>query len=131
MAGAALCAQGRTFAWQARHFDSPGIAGARLGAGGARLQLRGRRNTFCIWSNFCVAGAALGAHGRTFAWQAWHFDSLGIAGARLGAGGPGRRWAPAAVTWQAQHFLHLEQLLRGRCSTLCAWTYVCVAGAAL
>ena len=38
---------------------------------------------------------------------------------------------PAAVTWQAQHFLHLEQLVRGRCSTLCAWTSVCVAGAAL
>ena len=67
MAGAALCAHGRTFAWQAWHFDSLGIAGARLGAGGARLQLRGRRNTFCIWSNFCVAGAALGAHGPTFA----------------------------------------------------------------
>ena len=62
VAGAAPYAHGRTFAWQARHFDSPGIAGARLGAGGARLQSRGRRNTFCILSNFCVAEAAVRAH---------------------------------------------------------------------
>ena len=52
--GAALC----DFAWQAQRFDCLGRLGARLGAVGLRLQLRGRRNTLCIWSYFCVAGAA-------------------------------------------------------------------------
>ena len=73
VAGAALCASeaifawqaqhfvhlGFDFAWQAQHFDCLGSVGARLGAVGLRLQLRGRRNTLCIWSYFCVAGAAL------------------------------------------------------------------------
>ena len=112
VAGAALRAHGRTFAWQVRHFDSLGIAGARLDAAGPRLLLRGRRSTSCTWTYFCVAGAALRAHGPTFAWQVRHFDSLGIAGARLDAAGP-------------------RLLLRGRRSTSCTWTYLCVAGAAL
>ena len=53
----------------------------------------------------------------------------------------GRRWAPVALVWQAQHFVLLELLLcgrrstltflllRGRRSTLCLWSYFCVAGA--
>ena len=112
VAGAALRAHGPTFAWQVQHFDSLGIAGARLVAAGPRLLLRGRRNIWCTWTFFCVAGAAPRAHGRTFAWQVRHFDSLGIAGARLVAAGPRLLW-------------------RGRCSTSSTWTYFCVAGAAL
>ena len=88
MAGAALCAHGLTFAWQAQHFDSLRIAGARLGAGGARLLFRGRRKQHVMHLELlCVAGGTLCAHGLNFAWQALHFDSLGIAGARWGAGG--------------------------------------------
>ena len=48
VAGAALGASSTTFAWQARHFDCLGRAGARLVAAGDRLLLRGRRSTFCI-----------------------------------------------------------------------------------
>ena len=43
--------------------------------------------------------------------------SLGIAGAHFRARGP------AAVSRQAQHFLHRKQLLRGRRSTLCPATF--------
>ena len=113
MAGAASA----TFAWQAQHFDSLGVACARLVAAGDRLAqyfvhlallLRGRRSTLTLWElpvrvwsprgtgYFCVAGAALCASSATFAWQVQHFDSLGVACARLVAGGdrlllPGRR----------------------------------------
>ena len=59
MAGATLCASGPTFAWQAQHLETLGIARARLVAAGARLRLRGRRSTLCIWTYFCVAGATL------------------------------------------------------------------------
>ena len=72
VAGAALRAHGHTFAWQVRRFDSLGIAGARLDAPGPRLLLRGRRSTSCTWTDFRVASAALRAHGRTFAWQVQH-----------------------------------------------------------
>ena len=68
-AGAALCASGPTFAWQAQHFDYlEDVAGAWSPVG------RG-----CI----CVAGAALCASGATFAWEAHHFDSLEDRGGRL------------------------------------------------
>ena len=46
-----------------QHLESLGIARARLVAAGARLLLRGRRSNLCIWSYFCVAGAALGDSG--------------------------------------------------------------------
>ena len=68
MAGAALCATGSTFAWQAQHFDCLGLAGARLVAGGT--------------ARICVAGAALCAASATFVWQVQHFDCLGLAGER-------------------------------------------------
>ena len=58
LARAALRAHGSIFAWQVRRFDSPGIAGARLGAAGARL-FRGKRSTSSRWMYFRVAGAAL------------------------------------------------------------------------
>ena len=106
-----FCA-GATFAWQAQHLESLGIARAGLVAAGARLLLRGTRSTLCIWSYFCVAGAAICASGATFAWQAQHLETLGIARARLVAAGA-------------------RLLLRGRRSTLCIWSYFCVAGAAL
>ena len=99
VAGAALCASSGTFVWQAQHFDSLGVACARLVAAGDRLLLRGRRSTLCIWRYLCVAGAALCpprgtgcfcvacaalcASGATFVWQAQHFDSLGVASSRL------------------------------------------------
>ena len=177
MAGAALRARGRTLAWQMRHFDSLGIAGARLGAAGAWLLLRGRRKTGCFWINFCVAGAGfchkdvhllsrrstltlwalpvpawgplgpgcfcmasarLSASEATFAWQVQHFltwTCICVAGAALSFSGPcrcalGRRWGPAGFAWQAQEFLHLKQLSRGRSSNLCTWTCICVASAA-
>ena len=63
VAGAALCASGATFAWQAQHLETLGIARVRLVAAGARLLLRGTRSTLCVWSYFCVAGAALGVSG--------------------------------------------------------------------
>ena len=105
-----------------------------MGAAGARLLFRGRRKTFCIWSNFCVAGAALRAHGRTLAWLARHFDSLGIAGARLRPLGPGCFCLAGARP---------SALLRGRRGTLTLWALpvrawaplgpgcFCVAGARL
>ena len=65
MAGAVLGASGATFAWQAQHLETLGSARARLVAAGARLRLRGRRSTLCIWSYFCVAGAALCASAAT------------------------------------------------------------------
>ena len=67
-------------------------------------------NTFCIWGYFCVASSAFWLSGKcwcsfgrrwaTFAWQAQHFDPLGVACARLVAAGD-------------------RVLLRGRRSTLC------------
>ena len=80
---------GATFAWQVLHFDSLGIAGARLVAAGLRLQLRGRRSTWCSCRYFCVAGAALWLSG----------DCWRAAGLRL--------------------------QLRGRRSTWCSWRYFC------
>ena len=85
VAGTTLGATGATFAWQVQHFDSLGIAAAPLRAVGARLLVRGRRSTWCTWTYFCVAGAALGGTGATSAWQVQHFDYLAIGGARLGA----------------------------------------------
>ena len=121
--GARLGAAGlpAAIAWQAQHFVHLELLlrGRRstltvwevlvrgLGAAGLPLQLRGRRSTLCIWSYFCVAGAALRLSGTC--WRAL-----------------GRRWAPGAIAWQAQHFVHLELLLRGRCSTLrtlCIWSW--------
>ena len=52
------------------HFDSLGVAGARLVAAGPRQLLRGSRSTLCIWRYFCVASAAHCASGATFAKQA-------------------------------------------------------------
>ena len=100
--GAALYASSATFAWQAQHFDSLGLACARLVAAGDRLLLRGRHSILCIKRyTFSVAGAALSViWSATFAWQAQHFDSLGVACARLVAAGD-------------------RPLVRGRCSTLC------------
>ena len=131
MAGTALGAHGATSAWQAQHFDSVRLVGARLVAVGLRMLLRGSRSNWCTWSYFCVAGAdflgiqgarlvAAGLRllvrgtqstccGATLAWQAQHFDSVRLVGAL------GRRSAAAAIiAWPAQHLVHMELLLRGR-----------------
>ena len=46
------------FAWQVQHFHTLGTGGIRLVAAGPRLLL-GRRNNWCFWSTFRMAGAAL------------------------------------------------------------------------
>ena len=57
---------------------------------------------------------------RTFAWQllfVQHFDCLGLCRCAFG-----RRRAPRAFAWQAQHSVHLASyFLRGRRSTLTVW----------
>ena len=81
-----------TFAWQGQHFVHMDVL-VRGRAGLDAMQRWEQKNKK-----------------RTFAWQVRHFDSLRIAGARLGAAGPQLR-------------------LHGRRSIWCVWTYFCVAGA--
>ena len=98
LASATLGALGATFAWEVQHFDCLGSVGARLVAARLRLQLRGtlalllrgRCNSLTVckvlvraWSPLgsgsnCMAGAALGTHGATSAWQAQHLVLLAL-----------------------------------------------------
>ena len=74
---------------------------------------------FCVLArgHFCVAGAALGTLGATFAWQAQHFVHLELLlrGRRNTLTPSGLPWSffrvaggtPAAFAWQAQHFVQM------------------------
>ena len=77
----------RSFAWQARYFQH------------LRLDLRGRRGTFCTFID--VSGSLT-----------WRHSGTDV--------------APGSFAWQACHFQHLGLDLRGRRGTFC--TFIDVSG---
>ena len=64
---------GPHFGWQVKHFNLLWIAGARCNAAGFRLPCMAGA-AWCTLTQFCVAGARLGAHGLSVAWQVSHVD---------------------------------------------------------
>ena len=115
----------RSFAWQAWHFRH------------LRLDLRGRRGTFC--TTIDVSGSLATKYRtdvapRSFAWQAWHFRYL-----RLDL--RGRR---GTFCWYFLYHHRCQRklgdevglmwrrgLLRGRCGTFGTPGAICVAGVVL
>ena len=75
---------------------------ARLGLlwrRGRRCRWRGRHGTWRHGPSLCVAGVALRAMDRHFAWQAWHLWHWAGSGGALGS--PLAPWSPPPFAWQA------------------------------
>ena len=148
MAGVSLSTPRARFAWQAWYFlhlrRRQRKLGDILGLMWRRGLWRGRRVTFNTSGSICVAGVVLSP--RSFAWQACHFQHLGLdsRGRRdtfctsidvsglmwrrglLRGRTSAEAWrhsgtdvAPRSLAWQACHFQHLGLDLRGRRGAFC------------